>query len=126
MTDKETELCKDIGREILIARESYSDDAFIVAPEQMLKFNKVVEYAKMLAEEHNGVVEYCNTKPRDTIGAIAVRFSGELTLGERHSEIASLIKSLNLCDGINIEGTGLEDGSFIVTFYVLDVHVKKG
>ena len=125
MTDKETELCKDIGREIVIARESYNDDDFVVKPEQMLKFNMVADYAKRLAEEHNGVVAYCNTRPRDTIGAIAVRFVGELTLGESPIDMSGLIKNLDLCDGINIEGTGLDDGSFIITFYVLNVHVPK-
>lgn len=125
MTEKETELCKDIGREILKAREQISNDDYTVNPEQMRKFNDVSAYAKALAAGHNGTVEYCNTTPRDTIGAIAIRFVGELTFGESSTSMENFTKALDLCDGFNIEGTGLEDGSFIVTFYVSDVHVKK-
>lgn len=125
MTEKENDLCKDIGREILKAREQISNDDYEINPEQMRKFEEVSEYAKTLAADHNGTVEYINTTPRDTIGAIAIRFIGELTFGESSTSMENFTKALDLCDGFNIEGTGLEDGSFIVTFYVSDVHVKK-
>lgn len=125
MTEKETDLCKDIGREMLRAREQISNDDYTVNPEQMRKFNEVSEYAEALAKDNNGTIEYRNTIPRDTIGAIAIRFVGELTFGEDSTSMKNFTKALDLCDGFNIEGTGLEDGSFIVTFYVSDVHVKK-
>lgn len=125
MTEKETDLCKDIGREMLRAREQISNDDYAVNPEQMRKFNEVSEYAEALAKDNNGTIEYRNTIPRDTIGAIAIRFVGELTFGEDSTSMKNFTKALDLCDGFNIEGTGLEDGSFIVTFYVSDVHVKK-
>ena len=125
MTEKETDLCKDIGREMLRAREQISNDDYAVNPEQMRKFNEVLEYAEALAKDNNGTIEYRNTIPRDTIGAIAIRFVGELTFGEDSTSMKNFTKALDLCDGFNIEGTGLEDGSFIVTFYVSDVHVKK-
>lgn len=125
MTEKETDLCKDIGREMLRAREQISNDDYAVNPEQMRKFNEVSEYAEALAKDNNGTIEYRNTIPRDTIGAIAIRFVGELTFGEDSTSMENFTKALDLCDGFNIEGTGLEDGSFIVTFYVSDVHVKK-
>ena len=125
MTEKETDLCKDIGREVLRAREQISNDDYAVNPEQMRKFNEVSEYAEALAKDNNGTIEYRNTIPRDTIGAIAIRFVGELTFGEDSTSMKNFTKALDLCDGFNIEGTGLEDGSFIVTFYVSDVHVKK-
>ena len=125
MTEKETDLCKDIGREMLRAREQISNDDYAVNPEQMRKFNEVSEYADALAKDNNGTIEYRNTIPRDTIGAIAIRFVGELTFGEDSTSMKNFTKALDLCDGFNIEGTGLEDGSFIVTCYVADVHVKK-
>lgn len=125
MTEKETDLCKDIGREMLRAREQISNDDYAANPEQMRKFNEVSEYAEALAKDNNGTIEYRNTIPRDTIGAIAIRFVGELTFGEDSTSMKNFTKALDLCDGFNIEGTGLEDGSFIVTFYVSDVHVKK-
>lgn len=125
MTEKEIDLCKDIGREVLRAREQISNDDYAVNPEQMRKFNEVSEYAEALAKDNNGTIEYRNTIPRDTIGAIAIRFVGELTFGEDSTSMKNFTKALDLCDGFNIEGTGLEDGSFIVTFYVSDVHVKK-
>ena len=125
MTEKENDLCKDIGREILKAREQISNDDYEINTEQMRKFEEVSEYAKALAADHNGTVEYINAIPRDTIGAIAVRFVGELTFGESSTSMENFTKALDLCDGFNIEGTGLEDGSFIVTFYVSNVHVKK-
>lgn len=125
MTEKETDLCKDIGREMLRAREQISNDDYAVNPEQIRKFNEVSEYAEALAKDNNGTIEYRNTIPRDTIGAIAIRFVGELTFGEDSTSMKNFTKALDLCDGFNIEGTGLEDGSFIVTFYVSDVHVKK-
>lgn len=125
MTEKETDLCKDIGREMLRAREQISNDDYAVNPEQMRKFNEVSEYAEALAKDNNGTIEYRNTIPRDTIGSIAIRFVGELTFGEDSTSMKNFTKALDLCDGFNIEGTGLEDGSFIVTFYVSDVHVKK-
>ena len=125
MTEKETDLCKDIGREVLRAREQISNDDYAVNHEQMRKFNEVSEYAEALAKDNNGTIEYRNTIPRDTIGAIAIRFVGELTFGEDSTSMKNFTKALDLCDGFNIEGTGLEDGSFIVTFYVSDVHVKK-
>lgn len=125
MTEKETDLCKDIGREMLRAREQISNDDYAVNPEQMRKFNEVSEYAEALAKDNNGTIEYRNIIPRDTIGAIAIRFVGELTFGEDSTSMKNFTKALDLCDGFNIEGTGLEDGSFIVTFYVSDVHVKK-
>ena len=125
MTEKETDLCKDIGREVLRAREQISNDDYAANPEQMRKFNEVSEYAEALAKDNNGTIEYRNTIPRDTIGAIAIRFVGELTFGEDSTSMKNFTKALDLCDGFNIEGTGLEDGSFIVTFYVSDVHVKK-
>ena len=125
MTEKETDLCKDIGREVLRAREQISNDDYAVNPEQMRKFNEVSKYAEALAKDNNGTIEYRNTIPRDTIGAIAIRFVGELTFGEDSTSMKNFTKALDLCDGFNIEGTGLEDGSFIVTFYVSDVHVKK-
>lgn len=125
MTEKETDLCKDIGREMLRAREQISNDDYAVNPEQMRKFNEVSEYAEALAKDNNGTIEYRNTIPRDTVGAIAIRFVGELTFGEDSTSMKNFTKALDLCDGFNIEGTGLEDGSFIVTFYVSDVHVKK-
>lgn len=125
MTEKETDLCKGIGREVLRAREQISNDDYAVNPEQMRKFNEVSEYAEALAKDNNGTIEYRNTIPRDTIGAIAIRFVGELTFGEDSTSMKNFTKALDLCDGFNIEGTGLEGGSFIVTFYVSDVHVKK-
>lgn len=125
MTEKETDLCKDIGREMLRAREQISNDDYAANPEQMRKFNEVSKYAEALAKDNNGTIEYRNTIPRDTIGAIAIRFVGELTFGEDSTSMKNFTKALDLCDGFNIEGTGLEDGSFIVTFYVSDVHVKK-
>lgn len=125
MTEKETELCKSIGREMLKAREQISNDDYVVNHEQMQKFVEVSKYAEALAKDNGGTIEYRNTIPRDTIGAIAIRFVGEITFGETSASMENFTQALELCDGFNLEGTGLEDGSFIVTFYVSDVHVKK-
>lgn len=125
MTDKELNLCKELGAEIVKIRKQANDEDFITNEEQMQKFSVVEAFARKLAEDHGGTIEAYNVKPSDTIGAIAIRFIGEVTFGECMLSIQEFTNVIGLCDGLRIEGTGLDDGSFIITFYVDDIHVER-
>ena len=105
---------------------SENDDDYQVNRAQMVKFASVVDYAQRLAEQFGGEVTRVNYKPSCEIGAVAVRFDGgDLIIGEDEVSLKDLISALTNCDGMSIEGTGLEDGSFIITFYVNDIHIHK-
>lgn len=125
MTYSELDLCKVIGAELLRSIKDKNDDDFIVNEENAAKFVKVEQYARDIATKKNGSVEYCNTKPSDTIGAIAIRIVGDVTFGEPITPMNEFQSAIDLCDGFLVESTGLEDASFIITFYVNDVHVLK-
>lgn len=111
-----------------ILKEAYSqnDDDYQVNVVQMVKFASVVNYAQRLAEQFGGEVTRVNRKPSCELGAVAVRFDGgDLIIGEDGVSLKELVSALTNCDGVSIEGTGLEDGSFIITFYVNDIHIHK-
>ena len=111
-----------------ILNEAYSqnDDDYQVNMVQMVKFASVVDYAQRLAEQFGGEVTRVNYKPSCELGAVAVRFyGGDLIIGEDGVSLKELVSALTNCDGVSIEGTGLEDGSFIITFYVNDIHIHK-
>ena len=111
-----------------ILKEAYSqnDDDYQVNMVQMVKFASVVNYAQRLAEQFGGEVTRVNRKPSCELGAVAVRFDGgDLIIGEDGVSLNELVSALTNCDGVSIEGTGLEDGSFIITFYVNDIHIHK-
>lgn len=125
MTYKEIDLCKVIGAELLRSIKDKNDDDFVINEENATKFAKVDKYARDIVAKKGGSIEYCNTKPSDTIGAIAIRLVGDVTFGEPILPMQDFRDVIGLCDGFLIESTGLEDASFIVTFYVNDVHTPK-
>lgn len=126
MVDKEQELCKAIGREMMKAVDSLRNEDYDFNEEQWAKYRAVEEYAKTLAEQNGGTIEGTTShQTKWSMGAVGVRFKGEITFGEQTTSMEAFRKAIELCDGFEVFGTGLDDGSFILSFYVLNMNVPK-
>lgn len=102
------------------------NDDFILNEENNAKMQKIIAYSEgVINEENGGIIEYCITSPRHKQGEIAVRFTNDFILGMNPEEIEEFSNIVKLCDGINIRGTGLEDGSFLMSFFVENLYTQK-
>lgn len=125
MVDKEQELCKAIGREMIKAQNALRNEDFVFNPGQKEKLDKVIAYAKRLAEANGGTVMAISDEPKYECGGIKVRFVGEITFGDASASMSDFVEAVKLCDGFEVFGTGLDDGSFFLTFYVDNLHIPK-
>ena len=147
MTEQEIELCKSIGREMLKAKNCLRNEDFIFNEEQWAKYYKVIEYAEQLASMNGGeLVRLLGLEGQERIdeinrlndlkqgigreekwelGVIGIRFKGEITFGDGSAPMEAFKNAIDLCDGFDIFGTGLDDGSFEITFYVNNLNIPK-
>ena len=105
----------------------HSED-YIINEAQWVKYFSLVKYAKKLAKENDGTIEGVILEAPDaryeTVG-VGVRLKGEITFGDASAPMESFREAVDLCDGFDIFGTGLDDGSFILSFYISDMAIPK-
>lgn len=109
----------------MLSRGLVRDEDYIPVAQNAKRFERVKQYALNLAKKNNGKLDHITERPRCEIGAIAIRFPGEISFGEGDISMDDFKHAISECDGFNIMGTGLADGSFILTFYVDRVHIHK-
>ncbi len=103
-----------------------SNDDFVINDEKNGKMKQIVKYCEDVTKSKIGsAIEYCNVVPKNKQGEIAVRFTNDFILEFASGEIEAFANAVMLADGINVRGTGLDDGSFIISFFVDDLYVAK-
>ena len=125
--DKQEEFVKRIGEAYYKAfgNDEIDESKFNLDPEKSLKAAEVFAYCENLAQKHGGTVECCVTKKRSQPAELALRFVDDLIIGDEPDSLEEFTRILTLCDGINISGTGLEDGSFLISFFIKDLYIPK-
>lgn len=119
--DYEEKLIKALGKIYLEAKSKMSKE-YKVNDANMEKFVKMSELSKALADKNNGVIEYVYLEESSQPAEIQIRFTNDLVFGDGKNNFDELIAILDLSDGMNISGTGLEDGSFLISFFVEKVY----
>lgn len=89
------------------------------------KLIALLDYCKKLANDNDAKIEYCVTKKQNQPAELSIRFENDLIFGTGENDLEEFIKALNLCDGININGTGLPDGSFLISFFIENLYTPK-
>ena len=97
----------------------------VINPAKAEKLIGVLNYCKRLANDNNAKIEYCVTKKRNQPAELSIRFVDDLVFGSGENNLQEFISALGLCDGININGTGLPDGSFLISFFVDNLYIPK-
>lgn len=106
--------------------DALSNDAFALDEEKNQRMQKLISYCEgVISEENGGSIEYCVTTPKNRQGEITLRFVNDFILGMNTTDLPEFCEAVKLADGINIRGTGLEDGSILMSFFVDDLYVKK-
>ena len=118
------EFIKIIGKKYL-ERNNQITDKYVLNKEKSRKLLELIDLCEMLAEKNKGSVEYIVTDKIDQPAEIQLRFVGDLVFGEETNSLDDLSNIIDLCDGINIGGTGLEDGSFLISFFIENLYIKN-
>ena len=123
--DYKEELIKTLGRvnmqrDDVITEENYKLDDIKAA-----RFIKIVNYCESLTAKNGGSIENIVTKKKSLPAEVQMRFPTDLVFGEGINSVEELSSILELCDGMTVGGTGLEDGSFLVSFFIDNLYVEK-
>lgn len=125
MDNREEEIIKMLTRINLRRNDFVDDDKYALCEPNALRFFKLLDYCETLAAKNNGVINNILTQSVSLPAEIQLRFSGNLIFGGEENDLRELSDVLRICDGINISGTGLESGTFLVSFFVTDLYVPK-
>lgn len=105
--------------------EEIDETKYVINPLKAEKLIDVLSYCQKLANDNNAKIEYCVTKIKNQPAELSVRFENDLVFGDGENNLQDFISTLSLCDGININGTGLSDGSFLISFFVDNFYTIK-
>lgn len=105
--------------------EEIDETKYVINPLKAEKLIDVLNYCQKLANDNNAKIEYCVTKIKNQPAELSVRFENDLVFGDGENNLQDFISTLSLCDGININGTGLSDGSFLISFFVDNLYSLK-
>lgn len=105
--------------------DKIDEKSFKLDPEKARKAVEVFDYCERLANKNNGSIEYCVTKKNGLPAEVSLRLVNDLVIGDERNDLDEFTHILTLCDGINISGTGLEDGSFLISFFIENLYIKK-
>ncbi len=97
---------------------------YIVDPEKASVVIQVLDYCQTLADKNEGAIEYSVVREGEEFVEIALRFANDLIIGDEKNNMKSFISTLSQCKAININGTGLEDGSFLISFFIDNPYQK--
>ena len=127
MNFTEKEFAKKVILAHLIDYESKSNDDYEFNDEKCDKMNDIIAYCQTLEKDHGYKIIRCVIEPRYEQGSIQVLFNGEFILGNREHEanLQDFIKTLGLCDGVNITTNPVDEDMFQITFFVDNLWVKK-
>lgn len=123
--DYKEELIKTLGRMNLERNDTISEDEYKLDDIKAAHMIKLVNYCERLTAKNGGSIENIVTKRISLPAEIQMRFPSDLIFGDGKNSVEELTSILELCDGINIGGTGLEDGSFLISFFIENLYVKK-
>lgn len=125
--DKQEAFVKRIGEAYYKAfgKDEIDENKFKLDPEKTRKAAEVFDYCEHFAKRNGGTVECCVTKKKNQPAEVALRFVDDLIIGDEPNSLEEFTHILTLCDGINISGTGLEDGSFLISFFIENLYVPK-
>lgn len=124
--DYKEKFIKIIGTEYYKKFTEEIDEAkYVINPLKAEKLIDVLNYCQKLANDNNAKIEYCVTKIKNQPAELSVRFENDLVFGDGENNLQDFISTLSLCDGININGTGLSDGSFLISFFVDNLYSLK-
>ena len=93
-----------------------------VNPQKQNTLNKIVSFCEDMMKK--GAIIQDVTRKEHLPSEICIRFLSPLTIGE-DCPIMDFSEIISLCDGVVFEGTGLEDGSFEISFLVNDLYVDN-
>lgn len=116
------ELCKLYFE---IVGDKIDESKYDINANKIDSFLEVYDYCSKIAKRKNGKVERVVTKRKNLPAQIMLRFVDDLIVGESKEEYNEFVDILTKCDAINISGTGLEDGSFLISFFIDDLYVHK-
>lgn len=105
--------------------EEIDETQYVINPVKAEKLISVLNYCKNLANNNSAKIEYCVTKKKNQPAEVSIRFEDDLAFSNGKNNLQEFISTLGLCDGININGTGLPDGSFLISFFVENLYVQR-
>lgn len=105
--------------------EEIDETKYVVNPLKAEKLIDVLKYCQKLANDNDAKIEYCVTKSKKQPAELSIRFESDLVFGDGENNLQDFISALDSCDGININGTGLSDGSFLISFFVDNLYILK-
>ena len=122
--DYKAEFIKILGKNYLNLNNKITKE-YSLNEKKAYKMLKLTNFCEALVSRNGGSFECIVTDKIDQPAEIQLRFVNDLVFGEETNSIEELSNALELCDGINIGGTGLEDGSFLISFFIENLYVKK-
>jgi len=123
--DYKEEFIKMLGEIYLENYDDQIDGSYQLNDPKVMQFLEIYNYCKMLAEQNGTRIERVITKKKSQPAEIEIRFTDDLVFDSNENTLCDFIDALKKCDGVNINGTGLEDGSFCISFFVTDFYIKK-
>lgn len=125
MNKDEEELVKVLGREYLYYCGEKSHSSYILNEDKLIKFSNIIKYCEELVSTNNAKIELCIQEPKNETGVVSMRFYDDFILQDEGNSLKEFVNILQLCDAVNINGTGVEDGSFIIDFFVDNLYEQK-
>ena len=119
------EYFKEIGKINLERDDEINDTEYELDEKNSKKFLEVKRYCETLVEQNNGTIENIITRKKNLPAEIQLRFMSDLIIGDDTNSAEEFTNILSLCDAINIGGTGLEDGSFLISFFIKNLYKPK-
>ncbi len=122
----EEEFCKLVGRAYFEkCRDGDDGKEYVVDSEKAKNVLRILDYCDAFAKRNGGKIECLVIKKRDEPVAIEMRFVDDLTIGDEENAKDEFLSVLANCKALTLSGTGLEDGSFLMSLFMDNPYQPK-
>ena len=118
MKNTDNNLLTLCGKYFSLGLDKINGKDFRINQKKLDRFLTLYERCSALAKLKEGKIENVVTKRRNLPAQITLRFVDDLIIGDTKEEKELFLKVYSMSDAINVGSTGLEDGSFLISFFV--------